>query len=147
MFLFFVLLIYNTINYTFPLKEIIDRINQSKEYETLRLAPNLILWKEGPLYHQDKTEQQFDILENLLKDQKGKPYYLIDLSLANRPDPETLHLVEERLKPLKNKFKHVAVYTGKNHLMFLGIKFYFFRFGFPSYSAHASIKSALNSFS
>jgi len=128
-------------------KEALDRIKKAKEYETLRLAPNLILWKEGSIYLHDKTNQQFDELANLLKDQIEKPFYLIDLSLAKRPDPETLRLVEERLKPLKNKFKHVAVYTGKNHLLFLGIKFYFIRFGFPSYSAHASIKSALNSFS
>ena len=129
------------------MKKLIDRIKEAKEYETIRLAPNLILWKEGSLYHPDKTNQQFDVLANLLKEQRNKPFYLIDLSLAKRPDPESLHLVEQRLKPLKDKFKHVAVYTGNNHIMFLGIKFYFIRFGFPSYSAHASIKSALNSFS
>jgi hypothetical protein len=129
------------------LKEFIDRIKEVKEYETLRLAANIIVWKEGSIYHQDKTNRQFDELTDLLAEQKRKPFYLIDLSMAKRPDPENLQMVEERLRPLKNKFKHVAVYTGNNHLMFLGIKFYFIRFGFPSYSAHTSIKSALNSFS
>lgn len=129
------------------MKELIDRIKQVKPYETIRLAPNIIIWKEGPVYHHEKTSKQFDELEILLKEQVKKPYYLIDLSLAKRPDPESLQLVEERLSPLKNKFKHVAVYTGNNHLMYLGIKFYFIRFGFSSYSAHSSIKSALNSFS
>jgi len=129
------------------LEELIGSIKEVKENVAIRLAPNLLMWKEGSSYNIDVTNRQFDDLEDLLKDQKGKTFYLIDLSLAGRPDPKMIQLVEERLKTLKDHFEHVAVYTGKNYLMLLGIKFYFFRFGFPSYSAHGSLKSALNSFS
>lgn len=129
------------------MEELIGSIKEVKENVAIRLAPNLLMWKEGSSYNIDVTNRQFDDLEDLLKDQKGKTFYLIDLSLAGRPDPKMIQLVEERLKTLKDHFEHVAVYTGKNYLMLLGIKFYFFRFGFPSYSAHGSLKSALNSFS
>jgi hypothetical protein len=129
------------------LVEFIDDIKEVKENVAVRLAPNLLMWKEGSGYNIDVTNRQFDDLEDLLKDQKGKTFYLVDLSLAGRPDPKMIQLVEKRLKTLKNQFEHVAVYTGKNYLMLLGIKFYFIRFDFPSYSAHGSLKSALNSFS
>jgi hypothetical protein len=131
----------------YSLEELIDRIKEIKENVAVRLAPNLLMWKEGSSYNIDITNRQFDDLQDLMKSQKGKVFYLIDLSLAGRPDPEMIQLVEERLKNLKDQFEHVAVYTGKNYLMHLGIKFFFIRFDFPSYSAHGSLKSALNSFS
>ncbi|MBL4706278.1 MAG: hypothetical protein JKY54_17250 [Flavobacteriales bacterium] len=124
----------------------IEQIEQVKENETIRLAPNLIVWKEGSSYNLDVTNRQFDELENLLKNQNGELFYIVDLSVANRPPPEIVQLLEERLGPIKNKFKHVAVYTGKNYIMLLGIKFYFIRFDFLSYSAHGNVKNALNSF-
>lgn len=128
------------------LQKLIAQITKVEENQAVRLAPDLLMWKEGSSYSPEVTNQQFDQLESLLKEQGEKPFYLIDLSLAKRPDPEIIHLVEQRLEPIKDQIRHAAVYTGKNHIIFLGIKFYFIRFRFPSYSAHSNIESALNSF-
>jgi len=129
------------------MENLIDLIKEVKENDVVRLAPNLIMWKEGSSYDVDVTNRQFDDLENLLNEQKEKQFYLVDLSVAKRPTPEIIQLVEGRLKPLNDRFIHAAVYTGKNYLMLLGIKFYFIRFGFPSYSAHGSLEDAINSLS
>ncbi|MFT5778722.1 MAG: hypothetical protein ACI837_001678 [Crocinitomicaceae bacterium] len=127
-------------------KELIDKINEVNENEVVRLTPDFIVWKEGSSYDVDITNRQFDDLAKLLVNQEDQVYYLVDLSLAGRPTPEMVQIVEERLEPFTNKFKHAAVYAGKNYLIFLGIKFYFIRFNFSSYSGHNTIKSALNSF-
>jgi len=129
------------------MENLIDLIKEVKENDVVRLAPNLIMWKEGSSYDVDVTNRQFDDLENLLNEQKEKQFYLVDLSVAKRPTPEIIQLIEGRLKPLNDRFIHAAVYTGKNYLMLLGIKFYFIRFGFPSYSAHGSLEDAINSLS
>ena len=128
------------------MEELIDKIKNVKENETVQIAPNIIVWKEGSSYDLDVTNRQFDDLANLLKGQKEKPNYLIDLSLAPRPGPDMINLVEKRLQSIKDQVKHTAVYTGQNYIMFLGIKFYFIRFDFPSYSPHTNLKSALESF-
>jgi hypothetical protein len=123
-----------------------DKIKSIPENQVARLAPDFIVWKEGSTYDVNVTNRQFDDLAVLLADQVDPVYYLVDLSVAGRPTPEIIQLIEERLAPLLNGFKHTAVYTGSNYLMFLGIKFYFIRFDFPSYSGHRTIKSALNSY-
>mgnify|MGYP001287377774 CR=1 FL=1 len=125
--------------------ELLTKIDNIKENQAVRLKPNLILWKEGSSYDHDVTNKQFNDLERILENQIGEVFYIIDLSLAKRPTPEMVQLVEERLNPISNKFKHTAVYTGNNYIMLLGIKFYFIRFNFPSYSGHSNYKSALTS--
>ena len=127
--------------------EIVEKIQQANENEALRLNEKLILWKEGSKYDLDVTNRQFDDLEKILKENKDQQFYLIDLSLAKRPSPEVVQLIEKRTKKVNKRFNHVAVYTGGNHIMYIGIKFYFIRFDFPSYSAHRKLSSALNSFS
>jgi hypothetical protein len=127
-------------------EKLIQRIQDVKENEVVLLAPNLMVWKEGSSFDIDITNEQFDVLENLLEEQKESIYYLIDLSIAKRPSPEMIKLVEVRLSRITSRFKHTAVFTGKNYMMYLAIKFYFVRFTFQSYSSHKSLKSALNSF-
>lgn len=127
--------------------ELVDRIQAAKENETLRLTDIFIMWKEGSSCSIEVTNKQFDHLEKILKENKEDQFYLIDLSLAKRPSPEMVHLIEKRLTKINKRFKHVAVYTGNNHIMYIGIKFYFIRFNFPSYSGHRKLSSALNSFS
>ena len=127
--------------------DLISQINHLEENTAKRLSPNLIVWKEGSSYDMEVTNRQFDALEKLLENQgEEELFYIVDLSLAKRPHPEMLHLVEKRLEPLVHNFKHVAVYTGNNYIMYLGIKFYFIRFKFISYSAHSSYESALKAF-
>ena len=128
------------------MEEYIAHIKGIQENETVRLSENLIVWKEGSSYDVEVTNRQFDALEKLINEQKEKPYYLIDLSLAGRPSPEIIYLIEKRLKPIKDQIRHAAIYTGNNHLMLIGIKFYFIKFDFPSYSGHGSLKNALKSF-
>ena len=124
-----------------------SKITHLQENTANRISSNLIVWVEGSSYDLGVTSKQFDDLEKLLEEQKEEDlYYIVDLSRSKRPHPEMLHLVEKRLEPLVHNFKHVAVYTGKNYIMYLGIKFYFIRFKFISYSAHSSYESALKSF-
>jgi hypothetical protein len=127
-------------------EELIRKIELVEENRAVRLAPNLVMWKEGSSYDVDVTNRQFDELEKIMSEIEGSPYYLIDLSLAKRPSPEIVQLVEERLRPFRHRFKHSSVYTGKNHLMLLGIRFYFIKFDFPSYSAHSNLKNVLKAF-
>ena len=129
------------------MKQLIERINAVEENQVQLLRPDLLIWKEGASYDPKVTSKQFDELEKILANLNTTPFYLVDLSVAKRPDPEIVQLIEDRLKPIRNRFRHAAVYTGKNYLMFLGIKFYFIRFEFPSYSAHTNVESALKSFS
>lgn len=129
------------------MEEIIKRINEVKENEVVRLGPKIFMWKEGSTFNVDVTNRQFDDLEDLLTGQKEKAFFLIDLSVAGRPGPEIIQLFEKRNKFFGDLFIHVAMYTGKNHLMHLGIKVYLIRFAWPSYSAHKNLKSALKSLS
>lgn len=127
------------------LDELINKIKNVEENQAIQLQQNILLWKEGSKYDLKVSSKQFDQLHKLVEQQKGDIYYFIDLSLAKRPTPEIVDLIEKRLRPIKHKFKHVGVYTGQNYIIYIGIKFYFIKFDFPSYSAHTSIKGALNS--
>jgi hypothetical protein len=129
------------------MEEIVSRIKDMAENATVRIAPNVLVWKEGSNYDLEVTNKQFDELEKLLEEHQGQLYYLVDLSTAKRPPADIIQLVKERLAPINHRFKHTAVYTGNNYIMLLGIKYYFIRFDFPSYSAHSTIASALKSFS
>ena len=51
---------------------LIELIKDVKENTAVRLAPNILMWKEGSSYDINTTNRQFDDLENLLKDQKEK---------------------------------------------------------------------------
>ena len=57
------------------MEELIDKIKNVKENETVQIAPNIIVWKEGSSYDLDVTNRQFDDLANLFKGQKEKPNY------------------------------------------------------------------------
>ncbi|MFT6717439.1 MAG: hypothetical protein ACJA0Q_002094 [Saprospiraceae bacterium] len=121
----------------------IDTVNEN---EVAVIGPNTIMWKEGSTYDVATTNEQFDKLEKLLQQFDEKVMYLIDLSKAARPTAEIMDLIAARVKPLADKFEYVAVYTGKNYLLHIGIKFYFIQFEFNEYSSHTSLTGALATF-
>lgn len=129
-----------------PTEALLSKINSVLENEVVQLDSNLLMWKEGSNYDTDVTNKQFDELERILQGIEGDVNYIVDLSVAQRPTPEMIQLVEKRLAPIAHRFKHTAVYTGKNYLMLIGINFYFIRFKFPDYKAYASYESALAAF-
>lgn len=102
---------------------------------------NIISYQEVPVLSEFQVNLMFDKVQTLA-DTLPALYMLVDLTEAKKPTAKIRKLLRERLSQLKN-LKHIAIFTGKNFLITIAVKFVFGMMDFVSLSAHSTKEDAL----
>jgi len=108
-----------------------------------RLSHDVILYEEVPV----QSHFQIDLMfERLTEVSQGLDqfYYVISLCDAGRPTADTREHIKQRFREFHPRIQHTSVYTGKNFMLNVAIKFVFNGFGLHSYSIHRSLPQALD---
>ena len=84
----------------------------------------------------------FDRLETLSRDW-DRFSYVVDLTEAKRPDPETRAALKERVRRVSPRVAHVAIVVGNNLLMRAMARLFAHGMGLASVSVHATRAEAI----
>lgn len=107
------------------------------------IADDVVLYEEVPVQSTYQIDVMFERLRELTRD-LNKFFYVISLRDAGRPTINTRHHLKMRFLEFHERITHTAVYTGKNFMLNVAIKFVFNGFGFDSYSVHRTVEQAMH---
>jgi len=106
------------------------------------LADDVVLYEEVPVQSLFQIDVMFESLREVTRD-LNKFFYVISLRDAGRPTVDTRNHLKMRFQEFHERIHHAAVYTGKNFMLNVAIKFVFNGFGFHSYSVHRTVEQAI----
>lgn len=122
---------------------------ESTREETAAIADRVSIVDEGILLLQEIPVQSpfsvnvmFDRFEMLVRDW-DRFAYVVDLTEAKRPDPETRAVLKERVLRLKLRVTHVAIAVGKNLLMRAMARLFAYGMGLASVGIHETRAEAI----
>jgi hypothetical protein len=102
----------------------------------------ILLLHEMPVQSPFSVNIMFDRFETLARDW-NRFAYVVDLTEAKRPDPETRAVLKERALRLKLRVAHVAIAVGNNLLMRAMARLFAYGMGFASVGIHATRAEAI----
>jgi hypothetical protein len=102
----------------------------------------ILLLQEIPVQSPFSVNIMFDRFETLARDW-DRFAYVVDLTEAKRPDPETRAVLKERVLRVKLRVTHVAVAVGNNLLMRAMARLFAYGMGLASVSIHATRAEAI----
>jgi len=106
------------------------------------LDERVLLMQEIPVQSPYSVTLMFDRLEALV--QNGDSFsYVVDLTEATRPGPETRAVLKERVLRISTRVVHVAIVVGGNVLMRAMARLFAYGMGLRSVSVHASRAEAI----
>jgi hypothetical protein len=122
---------------------------ESTREETAAIADRVSIVDEGILLLHEIPAQSpfsvnvmFDRFETLARDW-DRFAYVVDLTEAKRPDPETRAVLKERVLRVKLRVTHVAVAVGNNLLMRAMARLFAYGMGLASVGIHATRAEAI----
>lgn len=107
-----------------------------------RLDDDTLFYEEVPVPSPFQVELMFARLRELTVD-LPRFYYVVDLRVAERPSAELRELLKQGFHEFKHRIVHASVFTGKNFMLNVAVKFVFNGFGFRSFSVHKTREEAM----
>jgi hypothetical protein len=106
------------------------------------VGDRLLLLREVPVQSPLSVNLMFDRMETLARewDRFG---YVVDLSEAKRPDPETRAVLKDRVLRVNTRLAHVAIVVGNNLIMRAMARLFAHGMGLASVSIHATRAEAI----
>jgi hypothetical protein len=102
----------------------------------------LLLLREVPVQSAFSVNLMFDRMETLAHDWE-RFAYVVDLTEAKRPDPETRVALKQRVLGLSSRISHVAIVVGNNRIMRAMARLFAHGMGLVSVSVHATCAEAI----
>jgi hypothetical protein len=102
----------------------------------------ILLLHELPIQSPFSVNLMFDQIEHLARDW-GRFAYVVDLTEAKRPDPETRAALKARVLRVRPRIVHIAVAVGDNVLMRAMARLFAHGMGLASVGVHATRAEAI----
>jgi hypothetical protein len=102
----------------------------------------ILLLHELPMQSPFSVNLMFDQMEHLARDW-GRFAYVVDLTEAKRPDPETRAALKARVLRVGPRIVHIAVAVGDNLLMRAMARLFAHGMGLASVGVHATRAEAI----
>lgn len=102
----------------------------------------ILLLHELPIQSPFSVNLMFDQMEHLARDW-GRFAYVVDLTEAKRPDPETRAALKARVLRVGPRIVHIAVAVGDNLLMRAMARLFAHGMGLASVGVHATRAEAI----
>jgi hypothetical protein len=102
----------------------------------------ILLLHELPIQSPFSVNLMFDQMEHLARDW-GRFAYVVDLTEAKRPDPETRAALKARVLRVRPRIVHIAVAVGDNLLMRAMARLFAHGMGLASVGVHATRAEAI----
>ena len=106
------------------------------------IGPRALLMREVPDQSPSSINAMFDRVEALTAGW-DRFSYVVDLTEARRPDPETRATLKERVRRINPRITHVAIVVGRNLIMRAMARFVAHGMGMVSVSVHATLAEAV----
>jgi hypothetical protein len=106
------------------------------------VGERILLIYELPVQTAFSVDLMFDRIERLAR-AWDRFSYVVDLTEAKRPDPETRTVLKGRVLRLLPRVTHVAIAVGDNLLMRAMARLFAYGMGLPSVSIHATRAEAI----
>lgn len=106
------------------------------------VGERILLIYELPVQTPFSVDLMFDRIERLAR-AWDRFSYVVDLTEAKRPDPETRTVLKARVLRLLPRVTHVAIAVGDNLLMRAMARLFAYGMGLPSVSIHATRAEAI----
>ena len=103
----------------------------------------VLLMREIPVQSPFSVQLMYDRLETLSQDW-DRFAYVVDLTEARRPNPETRAALKERSMRINRRISHVAIVVGNNELMRIMARLFAYGMGLASVSIHATSAEAID---
>ena len=115
---------------------------QALRHRVRRIADDVILYEEVPVLSTFQIELMFDQLGEVSAG-LDRFFYVIDLSEGGRPSAEQRELLKNHFQRFHRRMVHTSVFTGRNFMLNVAIRFVFNGFGFESYSVDRTREQAM----
>jgi hypothetical protein len=102
----------------------------------------ILLIREMPVQSPFSVHLMYDRIEELSQDW-DQFTYIVDLTEAKRPNPETRVALKERSQRISRRISHVAIVVGTNELMRIMARLFAYGMGLASVSIHATSAEAI----
>jgi hypothetical protein len=102
----------------------------------------ILLLREMPIQSRFSVHLMYDRIETLAQDW-DRFAYIVDLTEAKRPNPETRAALKERSLRINHRISHVAIVVGPNELMRIMARLFAYGMGLASVSVHATSAEAI----
>ena len=102
----------------------------------------ILLLQELPIQSPFSVNLMFDQMEHLARDW-GQFAYVVDLTEAKRPDPETRAALKARVLRVRPRVVHIAVAVGDNLIMRAMARLFAHGMGLASVGVHATRAEAI----
>ena len=102
----------------------------------------ILLLHELPIQSPFSVNLMFDQMEHLAREW-GRFAYIVDLTKAKRPDPETRAALKARVLRVRPRIVHIAVAVGDNLLMRAMARLFAHGMGLASVGVHATRAEAI----
>jgi hypothetical protein len=106
------------------------------------IGDRLLLLREVPVQSAFSVNLMFDRVETLARDW-DRFGYVVDLTEAKRPDPETRAALKGRVLGVSSRISHVAIVVGNNLIMRAMARLFAHGMGLVSVSIHATRAEAI----
>ena len=106
------------------------------------VGERVLLMYELPVQSPFSINLMFDRMEHLAR-AWDRFVYVVDLTEAKRPDPETRAVLKVRVLRLHPRVAHVAIAVGNNLLMRAMARLFAYGMGLPSVGIHATRAEAI----
>ena len=106
------------------------------------IGERVLLMREIPVQSPFSVTLMFDRLETIVQDW-DRFAYVVDLTEATRPGPETRAVLKARVLRISARVVHVAIVVGGNVLMRAMARLFAYGMGLRSVSVHASRAEAI----
>ena len=102
----------------------------------------ILVIREMPVQSPFSVHLMYDRIEALSQDW-DRFAYVVDLTEAKRPNPETRAALKERSQRISRRISHVAIVVGTNELMRIMARLFAYGMGLASVSIHATNAEAI----
>jgi hypothetical protein len=102
----------------------------------------ILLLHELPIQSSFSVNLMFDQMEHLARDW-GQFAYVVDLTEAKRPDPETRAALKARVLRIRPRIVHIAVAVGDNLIMRAMARLFAYGMGLRSVGIHVTRAEAI----
>jgi hypothetical protein len=106
------------------------------------IGDRLLLYRETPVQSPFSINLLFDRLEALTRDWDTFGY-VVDLTEAKRPDPQTRAVLKDRVARVNPRLGHVAIVVGNNLIMRAMARLFAYGMGLTNVSIHVTRADAI----
>lgn|SRR5262245_33424809 len=106
------------------------------------VGARLLLMREIPVQSPFSVDVMYDRIETLSEDW-DRFAYIVDLTEAKRPNPETRAALKRRSLRINHRISHVAIVVGNNELMRIMARLFAYGMGLASVTIHATSAEAI----